>query len=108
VGGHPDLLKVAFNHLKTDPSVTLDELLSKAATDEGIYHNHLQKYLLKLDNAPELAAIFKVVVTSDSPIRINSPKQKYKLQSMGLIVYDKNKVKPRCQLYRLYFREQLG
>jgi hypothetical protein len=108
VGGHPDLLKVAFNHLKTDPSVTLDELLSKAATDEGIYHNHLQKYLLKLDNAPELAAIFKAVVTSDLPIRINSPKQKYKLQSMGLIVYNNNEVKPRCQLYRLYFREQLG
>ena len=108
VGGHPDLLKVAFNHLKTDPNVTLDELLSKATTDEGIYHNHLQKYLLKLDNTPELAAIFKVVVTSDSSIKINSPKQKYKLQSMGLIVYDNNKVKPRCQLYRLYFREQLG
>jgi hypothetical protein len=108
VGGHPDLLKVAFNHLKTDPSVTLDELLSKAATDEGIYCTHLQKYLLKLDNAPELAAIFKAVVTSDSPIKINSLKQKCKLQSMGLIVYDKNKVKPRCQLYRLYFSEQLG
>jgi hypothetical protein len=68
----------------------------------------LQKYLLKLDNAPELAAIFKVVVASDSSIKINSPKQKYKLQSMGLIVYDNNKVKPRCQLYCLYFREQLG
>jgi hypothetical protein len=68
----------------------------------------LQKYLLKLDNAPELAAIFKAVVTSDLPIRINSPKQKYKLQSMGLIVYNNNEVKPRCQLYRLYFREQLG
>jgi hypothetical protein len=108
VGGHPYLLKVAFEHLKTDPNVTLDELLSKAATDEGIYHNHLQKYLLKLDNAPELAAIFKVVVTSDSSIKINSPKQKHKLQSMGLIVYDNNKVKPRCQLYRLYFRDQLG
>ena len=108
VGGHPYLLKVAFEHLKTDPNVTLDELLIKAATNEGIYHNHLQEYWLNLDNDPELAVIFKAVVTSDSPIQINSPKQLYKLESMGLIAVDNNKVKPRCQLYRLYFREQLG
>ena len=108
VGGHPYLLKLAFEHLKTDPNVTLDELLIKAATNEGIYHNHLREYWLNLDNDPELAAIFKKVVASDSPIQINSPKQFYKLESMGLITVDNNKVKPRCQLYRLYFREQLG
>jgi class 3 adenylate cyclase len=108
VGGHPYLLKVVFEHLKTDPNVILDELLIKAATNEGIYHNHLQEYWLNLDNDPELAVIFRKVVASDSPIQINSPKQFYKLESMGLITVDNNKVKPRCQLYRLYFREQLG
>jgi hypothetical protein len=108
VGGHPYLLKVAFEHIKTAYQVSLDDLLVKAATNEGIYHNHLQEYWLNLDNDPELAAIFKVVVTSDSPIQITNPKQLYKLESMGLIAVDNNKVKPRCQLYRLYFREQLG
>ena len=108
VGGHPYLLKVAFEHLKTNLSVTLDKLLVKAATNEGIYHSHLQEYWLNLDNDPELAAIFKAVVTSDSSIQISSPKQLYKLESMSLIAVDNNKVKPRCQLYRLYFREQSG
>ena len=50
VGGHPYLLKVAFEHLNTFPQVSLDDLLVKAATHEGIYHNHLQEYLLNLDN----------------------------------------------------------
>jgi hypothetical protein len=108
VGGHPYLLKLAFEHLKTDPNVTLDKLLVKAATNEGIYRSHLQEYWLNLDNDSELCGIFKAVVTSDSPIQISSPKQLYKLESMGLIAVDNNKVKPRCQLYRLYFREQLG
>ncbi|MFM7581080.1 MAG: AAA-like domain-containing protein, partial [Microcystaceae cyanobacterium] len=108
VGGHPYLLKVAFEHLKTSHQVSLDDLLVKAATNEGIYRSHLQEYWLNLDNDPELAAIFKAVVTSDSPIQIISPKQLYKLESRGLIAVDGNKTKPRCQLYRLYFREQLG
>jgi hypothetical protein len=108
VGGHPYLLKVAFEHLNTASQVSLDDLLVKAATNEGIYHNYLQDYWLNLDNDPELAVIFKTVVVSDSPIQITNPKQLYKLESMGLIAVDNNRVKPRCQLYRLYFREQLG
>jgi hypothetical protein len=107
VGGHPYLLCEAFNHLKNDPNVTLEELLNKAATDEGIYSTHLREHWFALDNDPELAYIFKAVVTSDSAINIDSPKQLYKLESMGLIRQEGNQVKPRCQLYRLYFREHL-
>jgi hypothetical protein len=76
-------------------------------TDEGIYHDHLHEYLLNLENDPELAAIFKEVVISDSPIRITNSKQLYKLESMGLIAIDNNRIKPRYPLYSLYFREQL-
>jgi hypothetical protein len=107
LGGHPYLLKVAFEHLKTAHQVSLDDLLVKAVTNEGIYHNHLQEYLLNLENDPELAAIFKEVVISDNPIRITNSKQLYKLESMGLIAIDNNRIKPRYPLYRLYFREQL-
>jgi hypothetical protein len=106
IGGHPYLLKMAFKHLKTNPNLTLDELLIKAATNEGIYYNHLQEYWLKLDDDPELATIFKAIINSDSPIQVNNhPKQLYKLESMGLISPE---IKPRCQLYRVYFRNKLG
>jgi GTPase SAR1 family protein len=108
VGGHPHLLQVAFECLKTDSSITLEKLLDKAATDEGIYSDHLQKLLLQLDKDKKLSEIFKVIVDSDSSITIKDKVQKYKLASMGLIVYDRNEVMPRYHLYRLYFREQLG
>jgi hypothetical protein len=107
VGGHPYLLCEAFDHLKTYPNVTLEELLIKASTDEGIYSGHLREHWLALDDDPELAAVFKAVVTTDNAINIDSPKQIYKLESMGLIRQEGYKVKPRCQLYRLYFREHL-
>jgi hypothetical protein len=106
-GGHPYLLCEAFKHLKTYPNVTLEELLSQAATDEGIYSGYLREHWLALDDDPELAAVFKAVVTSDNGIDIDSPKQLYTLESMGLIHQEGNKVKPRCQLYRLYFRSHL-
>jgi hypothetical protein len=107
LGGHPYLLEVAFDYLHKATEVSLDDLLVKAMTDEGIYHDHLHEYLLNLENDPELAAIFKEVVISDSPIRITNSKQLYKLESMGLIAIDNNRIKPRYPLYRLYFREQL-
>jgi AAA-like domain/CHAT domain len=107
VGGHPYLLCKAFNYLKTNLDFTINELLIKAVTDEGIYSGYLQEHWLALDEDSELAAIFKAVVTSDNAISIDTPKKLYKLESMGLIRQEGNKIKPSCQLYRVYFREHL-
>lgn len=32
----------------------------------------------------------------------------YKLESMGLVKLEENQATPSCELYRLYFREQLS
>ncbi len=106
VGGHPYLVHEALNYLATYKYLKLEDLLQKAPTDEGLYCQHLQSYWSVLEKDEELARIFQVIVTSPEPVSI-APKLLYKLESMGLIGKESNQVKPRCQLYRLYFQAHL-
>ncbi len=106
VGGHPYLVHEALNYLATYKYLKLEDLLEKAPTDEGLYCQHLQSYWSVLEKDEELARIFQVIVTSPEPVSI-APKLLYKLDSMGLICKESNQVKPRCQLYRLYFQAHL-
>ncbi|MBH8561611.1 AAA-like domain-containing protein [Nostoc sp. CENA67] len=107
VGGHPYLLELALAHLKSHPDITLKELLEQATTEAGIYGHHLRDFLLNLQEHPELTLAFKKVVTSTTPVRLESV-QTYQLQSMGLVKLIGNEVEPRCYLYRQYFSERLG
>ncbi|MEH1906056.1 MAG: AAA-like domain-containing protein [Nostoc sp.] len=102
VGGHPYLLQQAFSHLKNYPDVTLEQLLTEATTDAGIYRHHLREYWLSLQQEPKLMAAFQTVVTSTKPVRLETISA-YQLQSMGLVKLLGNQVEPRCQLYRSYF-----
>ena len=106
VGGHPYLLQQAFTYLKTHPDLTLTALLAEAATETGIYQHHLRKHWLDLYQHPELAAAFKQVVISKSPVLLD-PTPAYQLQSMGLVKLFGNQAEPRCYLYRRYFAERL-
>ncbi len=106
VGGHPYLVHKAIDSLKSPSQTTLQELLKKAPTDDGLYHEHFRHYWLTLTADRELASVLREVVESDDPIAI-APQPLYKLQRMGLICKEGYKVKPRCQMYRLYFRERL-
>lgn len=107
VEGYPYLVQQALTHLKTHQNTTLDELLTMASTESGIYGNHLRQHLLNLQQHPELALAFKEVVTATGSVRLE-PIQVYKLHSMGLVKLQGNEVKPRCNLYRQYFCERLG
>ena len=60
-----------------------------------------------LRDEPQLASALQQVVTADESVRLEEIAA-YKLESMGLIQLDGNQAKLSCQLYRLYFREQLG
>ena len=106
IGGHPYLVHKAIKNLKMNPELTLTHLLEKAATDEGIYAQHLQHHWSTLEQEPNLVGQLKTIVEADEPIAI-APTYLYKLDSMGLITKVGNQVKPRCQLYRQYFRERL-
>ena len=93
-------------HLVTD-KVTLEDLLQKTATEEGIYINHLRSLLNSLPPGEDLRKAFKQVVNSRVGVELDSM-QIYKLHSLGLVQREDNHVTPRCQLYRDYFRRVLN
>jgi AAA-like domain len=105
VGGHPYLVRLAMYEISCK-KITLDGLLKNAATEAGIYSNHLRRHLEILQQIPELAQAYKKVITSPEPVELN-PMQIYKLHSMGLVKRQDNHVIPRCNLYREYFQRVL-
>jgi hypothetical protein len=105
VDGHPFLLRLAFYHL-FHADLSLEQLLLEAPTQMGIYREHLMRHLTTLQEHPDLAAAFTTVVLAEEPVEIETLLA-YKLESMGLVAIVGNKVTPRCNLYRLYFRERL-
>jgi hypothetical protein len=105
VGGHPYLVQLALHHIKHQ-GITLEQMLQMAPTEAGIYSDHLRRHLRTLQQHPELAAAFIEVVRIDSWVTIKSA-EVFKLHSMGLVKLRGNEVKPRCDLYRQYFRDRL-
>ena len=105
IGGHPYLIQSALKALR-DQNLSLEQLLEKAPTEEGIYSDHLRQKLLTLEQYPELRDAFKKVISQENPIRLESVLA-YKLEALGLVVFRENKVTIRNNLYRLYFRDIL-
>ncbi|NES25583.1 MAG: hypothetical protein F6K41_43480 [Symploca sp. SIO3E6] len=105
VRGHPYLVSLAIYEI-TSGKLTLEQLLPTAATEAGIYRNHLRRHLQALRQAPDLAKALQQVVSSWEPVELDSL-QIYKLHSMGLVEQQGNRVVPRCHLYREYFSRVL-
>lgn len=106
IGGHPCLLKTAFDHLKTNRDTSINELIQVAPTQSGIYRKHLQVLWSQLQSQPDLQSTFTDIVTNDTAISVE-PTAAYQLQSMGLIKILGNVSQPSCELYRQYFRANL-
>ncbi len=103
VGGHPALVHTALYHLSRG-EVTLAQLLKTAPTATGIYHHHLQRHWVTLQEQPELVNALHAVISATEPIRLDCILS-YKLSSLGLIVQSGDKVIPSCELYRHYFQK---
>ncbi|QSJ20813.1 AAA-like domain-containing protein [Nostoc sp. UHCC 0702] len=106
VGGHPALIRIALYYL-TCQGMTLEELLQEASANGGIYRQHLWRYWTQLQENPSLLEAYTQVVTTKQSIYLD-PIQVYQLDSLGLIAYEGDRIKPRCQLYRVYFAKQLS
>ncbi len=106
LGGHPYLLKTAFDYLKASPDETLAAFLNTAPTQSGIYRNHLQSIWNQLTQHSDLEAAFSSVITSSEPVSL-PPTLAYQLQSMGLIKLAGNVAQVSCQLYLQYFLDNL-
>ena len=105
VGGHPYLINLAFYSLQQGET-TLDQLLQLAPTEAGIYNTHLRRLLTQLQTDSTLEDAFRLVVSSTNPVKLEAIVT-YKLDSLGLVTLDGDRVIPSCELYRLYFRNQL-
>ena len=105
LGGHPYLLQLALFHVKVKHQ-RIEDILQKAATEEGIFRDHLRRYLLFLKDLPDLADALKSVVQSQEPVLLDSI-HIYRLHSMGVIQAEENRVVPSCQLYRDFFQRVL-
>ena len=106
VGGHPYLTRLAFYNLAKYNMTSL-ELIKEAATETSIYINELRYYLEVLYKNSALASAFKQVITSDSPVRLETFSA-YQLENLGLISLQGNEAIAVCQLYNLYFKDRLS
>lgn len=105
VGGHPYLIQELLTALKNQ-YMSLEQLLTLAPTEEGIFSHHLRQQLACLQDDPQLESAYKTVVTSQEPIQL-SPKVTFNLYSLGLINIIRNDCIPSCNLYREYFSVSL-
>ncbi|MHC5756581.1 AAA-like domain-containing protein [Nostoc sp.] len=103
VGGHPYLVRLALYHI-SHSQVTLKELLEQAATESGIYNDHLRRLLAALQEEPELGAVVKQLIAAQDRIKLESILA-YKLESIGLVKLGGDRVNFSCELYRLYFAQ---
>ncbi|BAU05841.1 hypothetical protein CEN41_22800 [Fischerella thermalis CCMEE 5330] len=105
VDGHPYLIQQALYHL-AQQDLSLKQLIETAATDAGIYSNHLHRHLRSLQEHPQLAAAYEEVIHSSNPVELEQVLA-FKLHSMGLVKLQGNQVISSCELYRQYFEEAL-
>ncbi|MBW4638498.1 MAG: AAA-like domain-containing protein [Gloeocapsa sp. UFS-A4-WI-NPMV-4B04] len=106
IGGHPYLVRLALYHLARQ-EMSLEQLLQTSPTVAGIYSDHLRHHLANLQEQPQLAAALKRVVIAPEAVPLEAIAA-YKLESMGLVKLEGNQAIPSCELYQLYFREQLS
>lgn len=105
LGGHPYLVQLTFYHLYRQ-DVALKELWQQAATESGIYEEYLRYSLATVQAEPGLEIALQQVMRSEEPVALDS-ELAYKLESIGLVNIDSDRVIPSCELYRLYFGRKL-
>lgn len=103
--GQPYLTQLALYRLQQN-SLSLKQLVTTAATSEGIYSEHLRRLWWTLEQNPQLASAFAEVLQHSEPIKLELHPA-FKLESLGLVKLKDNKAIPSCSLYRDYFQKML-
>jgi len=105
VGGHPYLIRTALYQLAN--GLSFNDFLHTAASDAGLYGNHLLALLKAMEDHPDLGSALHKVMASEMPVMLRS-EEAFKLDSLGMVVREENKVRPRCRLYQNYFLQRLA
>ncbi|CAN1213329.1 GGDEF domain-containing protein [Tumidithrix helvetica PCC 7403] len=106
VGGNPYHISLAFYYLRRG-ELTLEQIVQTAPTSTGIYKTHLQELLVKLQQDALLKEALGQAIASNAPIEVDSSIA-YKLSSLGVMQLQGDRIAFSCELYRRYFRSQLG
>ncbi|MEH2162693.1 MAG: AAA-like domain-containing protein [Nostoc sp.] len=106
VGGHPALIRIALYYLCCQ-RISLEELIEEAIANGGIYRYHLWRHWAMLQENSSLVKAYLEIVSAKQSISLN-PINAHKLESLGLIAYEGDRILPRCELYRAYFNKQLS
>lgn len=109
LGGHPYLIQLAFKHLYDRNDVS--DFFDIASTNSSPFIQYLRDELLfYLRNDPKYKQAFIEILTTQSNTvddELELQKIEFKLGALGLIKKEGNKILPRCQLYKDYFRRVL-
>ncbi|NEQ52530.1 MAG: LuxR family transcriptional regulator [Leptolyngbya sp. SIO3F4] len=101
VGGHPHLLQLALYHLYDNWS--FEQILATAASQTGIYSNHLQTLSDTLIAHSHLSSAFQIVIDArGNPVTLEAKSAK-QLEGLGLIIREDTESRVSCQLYQNYF-----
>lgn len=103
LGGHPFLTRLAFYRL-AQRELTLAELVRQAATDDGLFGDHLRSRLMLLRDM-KLDRAFKKILDAR---RCDDIVQFQALQALGLVHGESHKdAQARYGLYQAYFQRRL-
>lgn len=104
LGGHPYLLRQAFNGL-VEGRMNLETMIATADHDNGIFADHLRRIVVLLARDPELTDVMRGILRGRS---CPDAASFHRLSSAGLIRGDSfQKVDIRCELYASYLRRHL-
>lgn len=106
IGGHPFLIRKAL-YLLASGEYDFDQLMTKAANEQGPFGDHLKSVELKLTKSGLTNTMLNVIKLSDEG-KINSQlniEQVDILRGLGLINGERPKVYPRFELYSKYFKK---
>ncbi|AFY59628.1 serine/threonine protein kinase [Synechococcus sp. PCC 6312] len=106
IGGHAYLVRLTLYHLAKQ-DLSWQELITQAATETGLYRDHLRGQWWHLHQRAELVPAFREVVQTSQAVVLDSTIG-FKLHSLGLVHLEGNAACVRCDLYRQYFSRQLG
>ncbi len=105
LGGHPYLIEKALVALKNEQA-SLEEILTLAATEQGIFSDHLRQQLWQLQHNKKLAEAYRQVVIAKQSVSLDAEIE-FKLHSLGLVKLQGNDCVPSYDLYRRYFSARL-
>jgi serine/threonine-protein kinase len=80
--------------------------MANAASETGLYRDHLRGQWWHLHQRQELVPAFADIVSSESGVTVEATTG-FKLHSLGLISLNGSLAKVRCELYRRYFGDRL-